>query len=214
RAEEEGWACAERYFDQPRSNLQHLSPFFGTPEDCAQRLRGYLESGLTTVVARIVSSDVAGQGRLLMDELRAQISPWEKLHKEKTMPNKADLILYVGTAEGLYFAETKNHAYEARPLGLRGKGALRTPVVVDRNEPRRLYAATSRAGVFRSDDGGETWREINEGVVYKEAWSLVQHPRTGELCLGTGPSSVFKSSDGGESWIDCDQLRTLPKTEE
>ena len=75
RAEEEGWACAERYFDQPRSNLQHLSPFFGTPEDCAQRLRGYLESGLTTVVARIVSSDVAGQMRLLMEELRPQISP-------------------------------------------------------------------------------------------------------------------------------------------
>src|SRR5439155_13001527 len=97
---------------------------------------------------------------------------------------------------------------------LRVKVTLKATIVVDRNEQRRLYAATSRAGVFRSDNGGETWREINEGVVYKEAWSLVQHPKTGELCLGTGPSSVFKTSDGGESWSDSVQLRTLAESEE
>src|SRR5438093_12268903 len=65
RAEEEGWACAARYFDQPRSNLQHLSPFFGTPAHCAQRLRGSLASGLTTVAARTLSAAVpstTGQG--------------------------------------------------------------------------------------------------------------------------------------------------------
>src|SRR5438445_13317256 len=38
RAEAAGWACAERYFDQPRSNLQQLSPICGTPGACAPRL--------------------------------------------------------------------------------------------------------------------------------------------------------------------------------
>ncbi len=130
------------------------------------------------------------------------------------MSTAADRIFYVGTAEGLYLAEKKDHSYHARLLGLKGKGALRAPVVIDRSDPHRLYAATSRAGAFRSEDSGESWREINEGVVYKEAWSLVQHPKTGELYLGTGPSSIFKSSDCGETWIDCEQLRTLPETEE
>jgi photosystem II stability/assembly factor-like uncharacterized protein len=130
------------------------------------------------------------------------------------MATADDPILYLGTAEGLYLAEKKDHSYDARLLGLKGKGTLRAPVVIDRTDTRRLYAATSRGGVFRSEDRGQTWREINEGVVYKEAWSLVQHPMTGELYLGTGPSSIFKSLDGGDTWIDCEQLRTLPETEE
>lgn len=130
------------------------------------------------------------------------------------MAVKADRILYVGTAEGLYRAEAGGNGHGSRLLGLQGKGAIRSPVVIDRADRRRLYAGTSRAGVWRSEDGGESWREINEGVIYKEAWSLAEHPKTGELYLGTGPSSVFKSLDGGDSWIDCEQLKTLPETEE
>src|SRR5262249_38056857 len=51
---------------------------------------------------------------------------------------------------------------------------------------------------------------INQGIIYKEIWSLAQHPRTGELYVGTCPPSVFKSLDRGETWIDSEQLRTLP----
>lgn len=128
------------------------------------------------------------------------------------MAVKSDRILYIGTAEGLYQAESAGNGYKARPLGLQGKGPLRAPIVIDHREPRRIYAATSRGGMFRSEDRGQTWREINEGIVYKEAWSLVQDPKTGELILGTGPSSVFKSKDGGDSWTDCEHLRTLRET--
>jgi photosystem II stability/assembly factor-like uncharacterized protein len=128
------------------------------------------------------------------------------------MGAKSERILYIGTVEGLYQAEPANGTYKTRSLGLQGQGALRSPVVVDWHDPRRVYAATSRGGVFRSDDRGQSWREINSGVLYKEAWSLVQHPTTGELVLGTGPSSVFKSHDGGDSWVDCEQLRSLPET--
>ncbi len=130
------------------------------------------------------------------------------------MAIKSARILYIGTAEGLYRAEPGGDGYTSRVLGLQGKGALRSPVVIDHREPRRMYAATSRGGVFRSEDRGQSWREINEGIIYKEAWSLVQHPRTGELYAGMGPSSVFKSADGGDSWIDCEQLRSLPETED
>ncbi len=130
------------------------------------------------------------------------------------MAVRSDRILYIGTADGLYQAKSEGNGYSARLLGLQGKGALRSPVVIDRIHPRRLYAATSRAGVFRSENGGQIWREINEGIIYKEAWSLVQHPKTGELYVGTGPSSVFKSIDGGDTWIDCEQLRSLPETKD
>ena len=126
----------------------------------------------------------------------------------------SDRILYIGTADGLYQAVSHGNGYETRVLGLQGKGALRSPVVLDGEDRRRIYAATSKGGVHLSEDGGKSWREINNGIIYKETWSLVQHPNTGELYVGTGPSSVFKSANGGDSWIDCEQLRSLPETKD
>ena len=60
----------------------------------------------------------------------------------------SERVLYIGTAEGLYQAVPDNGGYRARAIGLQGKGALRAPVVIDWRDPRRIYAATSRAGVF------------------------------------------------------------------
>ncbi len=121
-------------------------------------------------------------------------------------------VLYVGTEDGLYLAEPDGKEYNSRPLALQGKGALRSPVLIDRDDPRRIYAATGRGGVQRSEDGGTSWREINDGILYKETWCIVQHPKTAELFVGTGPSSVFKSTDRGDHWLDCERLRDLPET--
>jgi probable F420-dependent oxidoreductase len=73
-AEEEGWTLAENYFRQPRSALHHLSPFFGTPMDCAGRLQKYVNGGLTSVVARFVSPDIARQTKLLLEEVKPLLS--------------------------------------------------------------------------------------------------------------------------------------------
>ncbi|MBS4009964.1 MAG: hypothetical protein KGZ72_04330, partial [Roseovarius sp.] len=100
-------------------------------------------------------------------------------------------------------------AAEVEFLGLDGAGGSRTAVVIDADDPATLFASTSRAGVFRSRDRGATWQEINAGIVFKEIWSLVQHPSTGELYAGTAPGSVFKSVDRGESWQECEALNAL-----
>lgn len=68
--------------------------------------------------------------------------------------------------------------------------------------------------MYRSADGGKRWEEINRGIIYKEIWSLLQHPDTGELIVGTGPVSVFKSANRGDSWEDCAGIRALPESEE
>ena len=72
-AQEEGWSLAERYFCQPRSKLGHLSPFFGTSEECAERLRPYVDGGLTAIVARFVAADAQPQMRLFVEELRPRL---------------------------------------------------------------------------------------------------------------------------------------------
>src|SRR5439155_12967604 len=87
-------------------------------------------------------------------------------------------------------------------------------LVIDNDDPDTLYAATGRGGMFKSEDAGRTWREINKGLLYKEAWHLVQHPVSGELYVGTQPAEVFKSSDRGETWVECAQLRSLREQRE
>jgi len=73
KADKEGWTLAESYYRQPRSALYHLSPFFDTPESCARKLQSYVDAGLTSIVARFVSPDVAGQTRLLLNEVRPRL---------------------------------------------------------------------------------------------------------------------------------------------
>jgi probable F420-dependent oxidoreductase len=72
-AEEEGWSLAERYFRQPRAKLGHITPFFGTPEQCAAKLRPYIDAGLTGIVARLVADDIGTQMGLMLEELRPRL---------------------------------------------------------------------------------------------------------------------------------------------
>jgi photosystem II stability/assembly factor-like uncharacterized protein len=123
-----------------------------------------------------------------------------------------DRTLYVSTDKGLFQARSNGGGYDAQRLAFEPYAPMRWPVVVDCDDPRRLYAGTSKGGMFRSGDAAQSWREINQGIIYKEIWSVAQHPRTGELYVGTGPASVFKSLDRGESWIDSEQFRTMPES--
>jgi probable F420-dependent oxidoreductase len=74
KAEAEGWSLAESYFRQPRAQLKHLSPFFGTPEECAARLQDYVAAGLTGVVARFVAPDIEVQTRMLLNEVKPRLN--------------------------------------------------------------------------------------------------------------------------------------------
>jgi hypothetical protein len=37
-------------------------------------------------------------------------------------------------------------------------------IIIDPTNPKRIYIAISAAGAFRTDDGGETWLPINQGL--------------------------------------------------
>lgn len=73
KARSEGWAWMEEFFRQPRSKLEYHFTIFGTPEECAGLLRGYVEAGLTTVIVRIASDDWRGQAQLLLEELKPRL---------------------------------------------------------------------------------------------------------------------------------------------
>lgn len=130
----------------------------------------------------------------------------------------SDRVLYLGTSlipiagisagvEGIYRL-TLNGEPKLVCLGLQDQGWV-VPPVLDRDDRDTIYAGTARGGVFRSADGGRTWRETNRGLVYKEVWSLAQHPLTGELFVGTQPAAIFRSQDRGDTWQECEYLRGM-----
>jgi photosystem II stability/assembly factor-like uncharacterized protein len=125
------------------------------------------------------------------------------------MPAQHDI--YVSTQDGMFRGTVGSPVPNMEAAGLKGVGTV-SAIVIDHKNPNRVYAVCRRGGVFRSEDRGKTWHEKNEGVLYREGWSLAQHPTTGVLYLGTGPAAVFKSTDYGENWKFCEKLHTLKET--
>ena len=109
--------------------------------------------------------------------------------------------------EGLW-----NHPH--RPKWQPGGGGMCLHTVIpDPTQPKRLFVAVSTAGVYRSDDGGRTWRASNQGVraqflpdKYPEFGQCVHkiaaHPaKPGRLFL-QNHWGLYRTDDAGESWKD------------
>ncbi|KAA3645796.1 MAG: hypothetical protein DWQ07_11380 [Chloroflexi bacterium] len=68
----------------------------------------------------------------------------------------------------------------------------------------------SRQGVQRSNDGGETWRFVNEGLDQAYIRWLAYHPDISDFeVAGTEPAGIFISTDGAESWRDQPEVADL-----
>ena len=84
-------------------------------------------------------------------------------------------------------------------------------IQLDRDDPRRMVIGISAAGVFRSDDGGETWEPANRGTAadflpdpYPDLGQCVHkvlvHPARPERLWQQNHCGVYRSDDRGESW--------------
>src|SRR5262245_49710984 len=69
----------------------------------------------------------------------------------------------------------------------------------------RLYVGTIGEGLFRSTDGGATFRRACDGMFVEcHVRALVSHPdRPSTLYLGS-EQGVFVSTDGADNWSQAD----------
>jgi len=75
-----------------------------------------------------------------------------------------------------------------------------TAFATDRKDPDVIYAAMKNAGVYKTIDGGLSWRPAHYGLASTQVESLLidsQNPRI--LYAGT-IGGVFKTENGGENW--------------
>ncbi|WP_268898683.1 RCC1 domain-containing protein [Geomonas anaerohicana] len=85
------------------------------------------------------------------------------------------------------------------PTGGPGGGNI-TALAVNPGTPRTLYASAQTGGIFRSNDGGDSWFAVNNGVTGTYVYSLVLDPTDGATLYAGTDNGLIKSVNGGNSW--------------
>ena len=149
--------------------------------------------------------------------------PWEfkrvwHLEPSLTEPD----TVYAGVEDAALFRSTDGGKTWHELASLRStKGELWQPgaggmclhtVILDPNNLQRIFIAISAAGVFRTDDGGKTWRPVNRGLksqyelpdpeaeVGHCVHSIAMHPSRPHVLFMQKHWDVMRSDDAGESW--------------
>jgi photosystem II stability/assembly factor-like uncharacterized protein len=84
-------------------------------------------------------------------------------------------------------------------------------VILDPGNPDRIYIAISAAGAFRTDDGGQTWKPINKGLVSNFipdpaaevghcVHHVAMHPSRPDVLFMQKHWDVMRSDDAGDNW--------------
>ncbi len=126
------------------------------------------------------------------------------------------LQLYIATRKGVWIANAGN---DRRTWSLRGPEWLGTQchhVVLDPRDRKTLLCASRQwhlgPTVFRSHDGGETWKEATTPPQFPKGdvrGRTVDHvfwltpsnaSEPGVWYAGTSPKGLFRSEDGGATW--------------
>jgi photosystem II stability/assembly factor-like uncharacterized protein len=143
---------------------------------------------------------------------------WEQLTKglpERTNvqaitghPTDPDTV-YIGTDSGPYRSTDRGERWER--LGFPADGGQVWSILVHPTNHRTLYAGTSPVGIYRSDDGGDTWRKLKATAPDRvkmpfacRVMRLAADPsRPQEIYAALEVAGVLRTLDGGESWEDC-----------
>jgi photosystem II stability/assembly factor-like uncharacterized protein len=86
-------------------------------------------------------------------------------------------------------------------------------ILVDKNDPQRLFTAISAAGAFRSDDGGKAWRPINRGLksqympdpnaeVGHCVHRIAMHPSRPDVLFMQKHWGVMRTDNAGDQWTE------------
>lgn len=149
--------------------------------------------------------------------------PWEfkRVWHLEPSPTNPDSV-YAGVEDAALFHSNDGGKSWRELSGLRDvKANLWQPgaggmclhtIVLSPDDPKRIFVAISAAGAFRTDDGGVTWRPINQGLqsgnelpdaeaeVGHCVHSITLHPSQPNTLFMQKHWDVMRSDNAGESW--------------
>lgn len=108
--------------------------------------------------------------------------------------------IYVGTiGEGVFRSLDGGLSFTRAMDGMFVESHVRA-LVVHPEQPRTLFLGSDQ-GLFRSDNGADSWQRVESPLNGRQIWSILIAPHNPKLMLaGTCPSAIFKSVDGGANW--------------
>ena len=84
-------------------------------------------------------------------------------------------------------------------LGLQGN--IITALAIDPSTPTTLYAGTGYSGIFKSDDQGNSWTAINNGISGMRVGVLCIDPSNPNTVYALIDGVLFRTTNAGTSWI-------------
>ena len=151
--------------------------------------------------------------------------PWEFTRVWHLEPSLSDPdMVYAGVEDAALFRSSDGGKSWQEQSGLRehGSGSKWAPgaggmclhtILVDPSNPDRIFIAISSAGTFRTDDGGTTWKAINQGLkseyipdpeaeVGHCVHRIAMHTSRPEVLFMQKHWDVMRTDDAGESWYE------------
>ena len=130
---------------------------------------------------------------------------WVKAVGIPSTHRRTHVITVQPGSAGIVFAGTTLGLLKSLDGGMTWKVMNRhdvNSIAFDPTDPKTFYMATSNAGVWRSSDGGETVRPLNDGFVVRSVGRVISSG--GKLYANTLQGAefggVFVSPDRGRSW--------------
>jgi hypothetical protein len=151
------------------------------------------------------------------------LKPWEFKRVWHLEPSLDDPdTVYAGIEDAALFRSTNGGQTWQELAGLRGHGTgpqwqpgaggmcLHT-IILDPANRDRIVIAISAAGAFRTDDGGATWKPINQGLrsqyipdptaeVGHCVHHIAMHPANSNVLFMQKHWDVMRSDNAGDSW--------------
>jgi photosystem II stability/assembly factor-like uncharacterized protein len=112
--------------------------------------------------------------------------------------------LYLATQAGLVICQRENGHWRVV------NRVLKDTHVTSVMAREGVILAGTTDGLQRSDDNGQHWRAMNNGLSHLHVRWLAYHPDISNLeFAGTEPAGIFVSHDGGEHWMGRTEVESL-----
>jgi len=104
--------------------------------------------------------------------------------------------MYVMNSGGFYRSDDGGETW--RSLG--DLGGDYHAAALDPSNPDVVYAGSTHEGVFKTENGGLTWRQVNAGLTSPSINELALDPANLQTVYAATDNGAFVSVDGGEHW--------------
>ena len=142
------------------------------------------------------------------------------LHTILPHPKASNRLMIAVSSAGVYRTDDGGRTWRTSHSGVRAQflpdphpefGQCVHKVARDATRPERLFLQ-NHWGLYRSDDDGQSWRDVANGVPSDFGFAMATHPRKASTayivplesdqyrCTPQGRMRVFRTRNGGKAW--------------